>query len=105
MKRIAFLLCMGFLSQAHAADITTLQAALEAARQNMESAKSKYDDAGTALSYQKKNVERIKIQLAKEQQKLVEDEKAAASAREDYYAAKARHDRAQAILDEAWGKR
>lgn len=87
------------------ADITTLQAALEAARQNMESAKSQYDTAKSELSSQEKTVEKLKAELDKEQKKLSGDRDQARAADRSYLDAKAKHDRAQAILDKAWESR
>ncbi|HQT26464.1 MAG TPA: hypothetical protein PLK99_07695 [Burkholderiales bacterium] len=105
MKKIAVLLLLSSIQSAFAADITTLQASLEMARQNMESAKSRYTDARNALSNQEKSVQRLKTELDKEQKQLVIDKNNAKTAMDDYYAAKGRHDRAQAILDKAWEKR
>lgn len=102
---IAALLALGISQAAFAADITTLQASLEMARQNMESAKSGYEDARRRLSSQEQTVQRLKTELQKEQKQLAVDKNDAKIAMDNYYAAKAKHDRAQAILDKAWEKR
>ncbi len=95
-------LLLSFSSLSFAADVTTLQAALEAARQNMESAKSKYLDAQRQLSYQKKIVAQVRANLEKEQKNLSADRKLLDETQKNYYSAKEKHDRAQAVLDKAW---
>lgn len=96
------ILLLSYSSLGLAADVTTLQAALEMARQNMETAKSKYMDARMRVAYQEKTVARIKASLDKEQKQLLDDRKNLDAAQKGYYSAKEKHDRAQAILDKAW---
>ncbi len=95
-------LLLSFSSSSFAADVTTLQAALEAARQNMESAQSKYTDAKRQFAYQKNVVAKIRAHLEKEQQQLSADRKLLDETQKSYYSAKEKHDRAQAVLDKAW---
>ena len=102
---IAALLAPLFCSQAMAADVTTLQAALEASRQNMESAKSRYEDAKATQSSQEKTVQHLKADLDKAQKQLEADRNQTGIAKKDYFEAKAKHDRAQAVLDKAWSNR
>ncbi len=105
MKKIAVILFLFSCGSAFSADITTLQASLEMARQSMESAGSRYQDAKDTLSSQEKTVQRLKAELEKQQKQLEIDKSNEKNAMDDYYAAKAKHDRAQAILDKAWEKR
>lgn len=102
---IAAFIFLAFCSQAMSADITTLQAALEAARQNMENAKSQYDEARDERTNQERTVQRLQAELDKAQKKLAIDRTRAKAASRHYFAAKERHDRAQAILDKAWGSK
>ena len=87
---------------AFAADVTTLQAALESARQDMLDAKSRYESAHDARVHQEKHVSDLKADLARQEKTLADDvlrEKAAGSG---YEAAKKKHDEAQGVLDRAW---
>ena len=103
MKKLCIAaLLLSFSSPSFAADVTTLQAALEAARQNMEGAQSKYLDAQRQFSYQKNVVARIRAKLEREQQQLSADRKLLDETQKSYYSAKEKHDRAQAVLDKAW---
>ncbi len=99
-KSLAMLLLLA--GNAMATDITTLQASLESARQQMMDAKAQYEATQNERSNQEKAVSRLQAELAKQKRQLADDIASEKAASEHYAQAKKNHDHAQAILDRAW---
>ena len=100
-KSLAMLLLLA-AGNAMATDVTTLQAVLESARQQMMDAKAQYEASQKERSNQEKAVSRLQAELVKQKKRLAEDIASEKAASESYAQAKKNHDHAQAILDRAW---
>lgn len=100
---IISLVCV-FSHLAEAKDISTLQTALELAREDMGKAKDKHEADVQAVTQQQHVIAERKKQLDDENNQLDKMQKETKQSWAQYLEAKQKFEKAQANLNAAWGK-
>ncbi|MFZ2160638.1 MAG: hypothetical protein WAW02_00340 [Sideroxyarcus sp.] len=89
------LVLLSMTSLAQAKDVSALQVGVEYARENMEKSEAEYKDNLQRVSDSEKR-------LADAQKILTDDRQKAATAKKNLEESKAKYEKAQQVLDQAW---
>ncbi|MDD2913901.1 MAG: hypothetical protein PHP70_01140 [Gallionella sp.] len=112
MKRAGLLLWLAgifagavFSHLAEARDLSVLQSGVTYARDDMEKAQAAHEANIQEVARQQKIVEEHKKQLDEENKRLGKAKNNTVASQKFYLDAKKKYEKAQSLLDDAWGKR
>ena len=94
-----------FAPLADAKDLSVLQSAANYAREDMEKARAAHEANTQEVVQQQRLVEERKKQLAEENKRLEKAKNNTVASQKLYLEARKKYEKAQSILDDAWGKR
>lgn len=94
-----------FSPSVDARDLSVLQAAVTYAREDMEKAKAAHEANNQEVVRQQRIIEELKKQLTEESKRLEKTKNNTIASQKLYLEAQKKYEKAQSVLDDAWGKK